>query len=684
VPVAKLGPWSGVDARTIDDRVLNTNPIRGGYNVEIHGGELWWRQGFARLNHQTPIPLQVSWENFVSDFVEGTIKEYLVSRYAVLEILSNGTYSIPYNATVTNNVTFVAGSTTVVASAVNWVLGDIVNDPFTNNFYIIVGGAGTLTGTLDRPAAVGGTVATSRFAQLSASPCTDACFFKNDITHAANAVWVGPPGNLATAPGEVYLVLCFRDDKPVAIRVDAAAAMHREFFRDTSPAAGAAVAITKDPIACCVHESRLILAGGGDFAGNNDGYCWWYSMPRDLMGWHTGIQAVDATPNTIRLVEDEDPITAARTLSDRLIIHRKYSQEVVSYTGAIDIPYRLERNEQVLGCGNTYQLAVSERRHFLMTHRGPAIFDGSEVRLFGDEVKDIFDRAGLVGTMGPGDNSDCEVWSFDASGRVIFTTIVYEDGDSTLLGYSSGGNKCLVYDVATGQWSAWALPGTVACAGSSSRKEGTLANPQYRTEIITITGGEILSSSIIEDYQYGFDHWGSKSGQTYTRAGEIITIMPGLIRTGWYDFGSSTQKMVTKLEIELRDTFRVSAASHRGMLLPTADNEDPLVSFILQLNVYRDFDLLDPVETLDIIVPSTLFNSADNPGRGWGVEPIRKIRRSLRSQGDVFAFEFSNLRTNASIAAAYQEGVFRIVQAMVTFTDTGSPRRVNVEEGRPR
>lgn len=681
MPVVKLGPWSGVDARTVDDRALNTHPIRGGYNVEIHGGELWWRHGYAPLNFENPIPLAQEWDLFLSVYVEGSLKEFLINRYCVFEILSSGLYSVPYNATVTENVTFVAGSTAVV-STTPWVVGDVVNDPFTNQFYIIVSAVG-VNGVIDRPAATGGTAVTSRFAKLSASSATDACTFKQGITHAANAVWAG---NLAVAPDEVYLVICFGTAEPIAIRIDASAAVLREFFRDTSPAAGAAVALTAEPPACCVHESRLILAGGGDNASMNRGYCFWYSMPRDLMAWHTGTQAVDAVPNVIRLVEDDDPITAAKTLGDRLIIHRKYSQEIAAYTGAIDLPYRLERNNQMLGCGDTKQIAVTERKHFIMTHRGPAIFDGAEVRLFGDEVKDIFERAGRIGLSGRGDYGAVTVFAFDSTARVMFTHTGVEDYDAVSLGYTQSidiSAQVLIYDAISGQWATCILPGNfgIGCAGSSQRKG--VGPRQYNKDIITLATGEILSTTVDNSFQYGFDAWTGKTGRTYAYKGRIVSIVPGMIRTGWMDLGSASQKMLTKLEVELRDTFRIDGSSHRGVYLPGVGQAPYGQAFILHLNIYRDFDLTQTIESLDIAVPGNLFSSETNQNRGFGGEPIRKIRRSLRSQGDVFAFEFSNWMTTESTQAGFQEAVFRIVQALITFTDTQSPRRVNVNEGRP-
>src|SRR5262249_46158260 len=150
---------------------------------------LWWRQGFTRLGTNPAIPLLVNWDMFLSTFVEGSVHEFLVSRYAVIEISSSGSYSIPYNATTTENVAFTTGSTTITASATNWVLGDVGDDPLSGNFYIITGGAGTLNGTIDRPAAATGTASTKRYAQLSSVDVMDACFLKNDVTHAGAAVW---------------------------------------------------------------------------------------------------------------------------------------------------------------------------------------------------------------------------------------------------------------------------------------------------------------------------------------------------------------------------------------------------------------------------------------------------------------------------------------------------------------
>ena len=687
MPSARLGPWTGVDARTTDPRSVQGNPICGGYNYEVKGGELWPRPGYANAialtSPDTGPPYAATPQKILSFFRNGTGFTYIIYPLVVFRFRTpSGNLTVPYDPTVTENITFTHGSAAVVSTTA-FTVGQIVQNPVnTNIYYQIVAVSGGVNGTLDRlHFSTGGTYSTSRYAPLGgATDTVDACVFQQGVSHAAGAVWGTSSQVIA---GREYMVLTFSASKPKAIDLTSSNPVLEDFWRDTS--VSPAVLLTQWPSTCCVHKSNLILGGAGDADDDYHPFCIWYTQPRDMLQWHTGISGIDGTPNSIRFVEGRDEIRAVRTIGDRLVVHRQLSQEVGEYTGSIDFPYRFTRNLQELGINSVRQIAEIEKRHFIYTHRGPAMYDGNDVRLFGDEVLDLFERDADGGNTGI---PDIHVYALQSTGKVLYVGFQNMlDPDSERLGYAEAWKgRALAYDVRTGQWAFLSFPDRPSAMASLLTRTNENTDDTYARDLWGGNAGDIYETST-NAYWYGFDRWKEEvarpvysieAGVT-NNAQERVTCVPAGFRTRWYDFDTANQKLLTNIEIELRDAF--VRQSRRRLYLAGVGGDVTDFTFVLNVRIYTDYDLDTPKEDFDIAIPASDFGAITDSGVGWGAEKLLKVEWPARSLGDVFAFEFSNAMELTSIQAGYKEGLWRVVDVLVTYTDTQSMRRVDSGPG---
>ena len=640
-----LGPFSGIDARRTDDRAVQPGSMRGGFNVMAIDGE-WWTRG-GTVGDASPIALYDGGIPNVAVDPEwlhifrytDSPRIFWISPYLVAYSIG-GKFSIPYATKKANeSVAYVNGSQKVTTSTVA-VVGDLMVDAQTGTIYQVTIVVGTQA-TLHRPV-VGTTGARStkfydpiNAGAIGASGSvgfSGYAIFRQNVTHGAGAVWAGSP---AVTAGDTYLVVTSDQQDPYAIKVTGTAvAPLIDIFRDTSqvtpPSKGSA-------FYCSTFKDRLILGVASDANGANALRTIWYSQAFDLLQWHTGVVTINAIPNYITFSEGLDSISALGQIEDILVVHRHYSQMLISFTGSGIAPFSLRRNSQGIGVavGLGASVITANANHFFLSESGAALFDGNTVSLL-----DANGQALVQNLSGLGINVACGVH------EPRNNLLMWASGKFTQeVGAPVGGSTVLCYNYRTQVW--WLM--------NLSRSD-------------IETGADGVSAMGYDDSGNILIGWSAGPGSSWQPIdGTVFEGNAGLggpdpdprltcrAETPWISFGDEFVKTIERMEFELR-SFSYGAGA------------GPQFTYSLTCDIYADYQGVTPKATADVTYVEDDFISPQSLGM-----PI-KIRKQvpIRASGRVLKFVFHNTPVNASDLKPAMP--FRLSQVIV-WADHGESRK---------
>lgn len=701
--VARLLPGRGLDLSYMDDRALDGSPMRGADNVRLVDGEWWTREGTKALRGVagggTPV-------HFVSiDVSRSTRRHFLIGQQACLEIdVEGSTYacSVPYSPSWTGTVNFtnnsatVSNVTTVTGNAdhVNLLYGfdsDGVQCVYSVSSYSA--GSSTFVLADKYRGATAATVSVSGFASPSRNQYQTGltnfgttypvswCVFRQRTTYTEGAVW---GGGAATAPlykdaspalaaGGMYLVWSHGRypgsgvyngaTGPNLIRLDATETIKCDAMRRTQSSMTAAVAFatSDEPTAVATHRDRLIVVRGDENA-KNDNRTIWYSEPGDLMRWHTGTAggSPPATNNLLRLTEGNDPIQGLLPLGPSLIVHRTQSQVSLTPTGSSSFPpgpYTIEYNEQGVGCVSPSTLLSVRGAHIFWSQYGPAQFDGQRctpldpaLSRVGAQLRGTAEWANgtyplLTGLHAVYHAARQELWFRFSPGAV----------SDPWEGALANRSRFLVYSLNSGASTIASITDAL-CVGVFRRKvDGA--------EFVVAALTDSSRAPIVQVTQTGkvYDTPAAGAGTIFD---ETRSKYPAYVETKWFNFGTETEKEITKLEIEFRALSTSSSYQNE-----VGDDMDTS-AFKYMLEIHTDLDMSKfAVQQVLTVTPSDL-TGLSSYAEGRRMLPRVVVVPKVRVQGNLFKFRIKNFGTGISISQP-----FRIAQVQVFYEDREATRR---------
>ena len=588
----RFSPLIGLDgSRQAEEVNTPTLPMRGGYNVKAVDGE--WHSRFGRMTLEQGETSEISSIASLPWFwmVSTENKTYLANPWYVVSV-DPGTGNVD-NATSrkeSGSITFTADSATAVVTsgfssiAVNDLIfvGSTTGPNYVKCYrilYVNSTGLGVLL-TLDRAFTGSTGAADCRSMAPVIQPVADAdASAGQEWTSVAERLKKGIKGGcclfdqLVTETGttpdltanKTYLVVSSEfADAPFAVELDGAAEANRidaikDFYKDrTATAGGAALGKALYP---CVAAGRLILAHAPDPGGAFDTRTVWYSQPGNLFRWYVGQTGGVAGANYVTFDQATDnEITGVAPLGNGFVVYRQFSQMIASPTGSGRSPFRFNENRQGIGLNVPGGVVEANGVHYFASQAGPAVFDGTQVTVLGDEMRLHLERNGfwdsgiykvchdreqrqiLFLADNPVHQDSIVPWARDEASPFKFPYITpagqSSDTATTRIGTFNRTNPVLVHDYGRNTWWFENYP-TMAFVG-------TLGTGQSRA---------MRMDGTFQDWRNAAEF--TKDGRTLAWTGaayiEAATFpVDALVETPWINFGTLERKQITKLIVQTR------------------------------------------------------------------------------------------------------------------------------------
>lgn len=688
----RLLPGRGLDLQYLDDRALAGPPLplRGAANIRLVDGEWWTREGDLAQRRDI---ISNAWTHAFSLDVQYSNathrRHFLISQWGVVEVtLSDGTWSlsVPYTAAWTGTINYTQGSTSAMITTTT---GDAtLSQLFTGKdsdtvqtLYRKVSLVGA-TLTLDRPYA-GATVAalaSSAYATFgnpadvrrrNIAKCSWAVF-RQQVTRTVGTVWndgatTAPwytEQSPAVAKGGIYLIVCPGVTRsgvptgPFLIRLDSTETIKGEIMRQTKTSTSAAVAFNAAslPEHCTSWQGRLFVGREDENNANGDRTIWW-SENGDLLQWHTGNVGYDASHNLIRLTEGHDKISTMAPLGANLIIHRERSQHIFEPTDSEVTPFQERRNAQGMGCISPRSLVNVRGLHYFWTDYGPATFDGEQVRPLSHAIARMAGsfRSTSEWVTDASTNAwpEAVVGAYHATRQELWWTL-FGVGDYWEKAYADGSyaSQNLVLDLQNGE--AWRLTYMTGFSLGSFRDDATGREIMVRSW----PGGTLSQATQTE-----------RSKDSALSADGTADDPFAYLETPWLDFGTAGQKLLRRLQIELR-TFHGDAAYAEDKITDIVIGSSG--TFKYQLDVHTDHDVYTMPVSQRIEVNQADLANIGNLSEGARMTPAMMVKTLIfdRLQGEVFKLRIRNYGDDVPNSRP-----FRVSQITAFYEDLGDTRR---------
>ena len=673
--VVPLGPFLPQNGTRVTDRALQGTYMRGGYNVGLRDGEWWVRKGqkllVARIGG-------VPWW-WIMD-VNANVSVIANAYYALAYLQSTNKVEALYAPAVSESVSFTNGSATATSTTTRSI-GQLilVGAASTSSVYRVTNVSGT-TVTLDRvyegstgsstcqfiDALNRNTSGTVTSISSSASRVGSCVVFEQLVTNAAGPASGSAHGaSPATTAGNSYLVITSAKGVPVAINLTAyldgsTIGVLRLFFYNTglsSPSQIGSDAVTYTQMAprgiyAEVYRGRLMISYATDANGKYGDRTLWYSQIGDLTRWHTGIAGQTAAPNFITFDGEGDEIAEMKNLADDLVVHRWFSREVLTGSQSLAQPFIRRSHKVRLGIHDKYamsnRLVVANGLHYIWTRNGPAVFDGSNLRLVARDVyRDLLAAEQLDG------QGDIVAVLHDERNRLIYWVLGTNSStrhQDALPASTSNYVSVLVYKYDTDE--AWMEdhPG-IRGGGMCAESDGGSTVPQLLCSRVDGSILMVAGRTTAKDADY-----------TDPAGGTAVTVN-AQVETGWLDFGTSERKTLNRIDLILRS---VSSKNQNWDL----NSDLSSGNYWINCQVFVDYD-----ESTARYTQGRVYDSTSSRLTQYG-ENLQAVLFPVvltpHVFGRVFKLRFTNALTSTASSAGYVQAPFRISDIFCEVIDTES------------
>lgn len=668
-----LAPLMGVNSTRVSDRALNGTFMRGGYNVELRGGEWWSRQG-------EQVTTSVRFASTPWWWVQDINSDLTIAANPWWAVASNG--EPLYAAAITESVTFTNGSATATSSTtrVQDQLITVAADPA--QMYRAAAIAGT-TLTLERPfegtsgakscnfhdplARNSAGAAVSWTTLRSQNLFGSAVVFEQLVSHTATALHAASP---ATTAGRIYLIITSNFSVPVAIDLTAyiagsPVAPLRTWFYNTALAAptliGASAAtsvLSGFGTIAEVYKGRLFIGPAADPNGSYGARTVWWSQVGDFLQWHTGIAGQTAAPNFKTFDGENNDVVDLKPMRDEMVVHRYVSQETCAATNSLAAPFSFRANIQGFGVGdltyNSNRVIVANNVQYIWTGDGPAVFDGA-VRLIAVEAHDALAALHMIRhpesvSHALHDTVNRRIYWFSVNATrqqsIAPTTAVVTN--TANIAYNNN-LTVFVYDYVNDTFWFEDRPMSIG-GGMSSRGEATYG-PVLQASRLDGTMVKLTSST---------PQVGDASHLTPTTSGDNVAVN-WRVTTPWLSLGSAEMKQLQRLEVIARAP---GTGEHRFDRFSDVGSGASGTSW-LRCQVYCDMNELTARADVGVAYdPSS--SQADSQGGFYQAAPLL-LEYTPRAHGREFKLVFSNVLTSAASAATYKQHPVRISDIQCEF-----------------
>lgn len=660
-----LAPLMGATSQRVADRALQGTVMRGGYNVGMRDNEWWVRKG------QSLVQARIASNDWWWAFDVNSEVSVIANPYWALAYGSQG-FSPLYTPAVEESVTFTNGSATATTTTLR-VVGQLIVAStaagFSTEVYKVTAaaGAGPFTVTLDRvyegtsgtktrsfidPLArnLAGTATTT-----SDQPRVGSCVvFEQLVSHDAAAIHAANP---ATTSGHTYMIITSDRGVPVAIDLSAylsgtRVGVLRTWFYNTALAAPAqigadsALNYSNNPrgIYAEVYKNRLMIGYATDPNGMYGDRTIWYSQRGDFLLWHTGIAGQTAGPNYITLDGEGNEIAEMKLLGDDLTVHRWFSRETLTATQSLQSPFNRRTDYTRLGIYDRYmtnRCIVANGLHWIWTPQGPAVWDGSQVRLVARKAyRDLLATEQIDG------NENVVCCMHDERERQIIW--VLGTGSSTrhqdaLPASTATYSTVFVYQYDTDE--AWLEDHPLIVGGGMMRNQHASIGSNVPQLLVFRPDGSLMEFR---------GRTTAKDADITDPSGGTAVTVNAQCETGWLDFGTVERKRLTKVIVILRS-------------LATGQNWDRTTdlssgTYGMRLRVYSDWD--ESTVQSDFWQSYTSSTSQLSDRAENRQAPTFALIFSPRAHGMVLKLRFSNALTSTASAAGHIQVPFRIVDIL--------------------
>tara|TARA_Y100001963_G_scaffold19412_1_gene24553 strand:- start:724 stop:5220 length:4497 start_codon:yes stop_codon:yes gene_type:complete len=422
--------------------------------------------------------------------------------------------------------------------------------------------------------------------------------------------------------GRPYLIITSKHQVPTAFDlVDFSRSYHQGWFKNTATSPATAIypegGSWENPLTttsvgrgefCAVIKNRLVIGKAYDDEGRWPLQTFWVSRHGDFTKWHVGLAGKNAKGSYFTLDDHQNEIKAIAPLGSSLVIHRAFSQDIVSPTESARVPVSIMQGRKGDGLISARSLIVTNKGHFLWTQTGPAFFDGQTLQPIGDTIRaqlrsmflykighrntqNSFNLAASLGTVqnveGEGPLFGFEdptrrrvVWvakhgirhpavSNPETARQYLWSSVVATGDTTtsnekiqqystleLLGRWYNPNRvAVVFDYQNQNWFFYDLPCLTGAGVIRSGEVGFERTGEHKTFVMTANGVVCPwdKDSNSKDYQI-VPGTNTRVDTTITNVSNTAKLeyVDSLVETGWMNFGSEHRKTLTRIYIDFR------------------------------------------------------------------------------------------------------------------------------------
>lgn len=677
VRVVGLGPLMGANSSRVTDRALQGTYMRGSYNVGLRDNEWWTRKG------QRLLKARIASSDWWWAFDINSELSVIANPYWALAYDSLG-FSALYTPAVTESITFTNGSATATTTSLRvrgqLIVADVTSGTgFSSEVYEVTAaaGVGPFTVTLDRVYEGTSGAKTRSFIDPlarnlagTATNTTDvdrvgSCVvFEQLVSHTAASIHAANP---ATTAGRSYLIITSDRGVPVAIDLTAylsgtRVGVLRTWFYNTAlgtPAqigADSALNASNNPrgIYAEVYKNRLMIGYATDPNGLYGDRTIWYSQRGDFLLWHTGIAGQTAAPNFVTFDGEGNEIAEMKCLGDDLTVHRWFSRETLSATQSLQSPFSRRSDFTRLGIldkrGITNRCVVANGLHWIWTPQGPAVWDGSQVRLVARKAyRDLLATEQIDGTSavvcGLHDERERQIiWVLDTGSS--------ERHQDALPASTATYSTVLIHQYDTDE--AWLEDHPDIVGGGMMTNHHASIGSDVQQLLVFRPDGSLLEFR----------------GRTTAKDADVTDPENGTadtvnaqVETGWLDFGTLERKTLTRIDLILRSISSYNQNWDRNSDLSSGN-------YWINCQVYTDYDESTVRYTQGRVYDST---SARLTQFGENRQAVSfPLLLSPRVHGRVFKLRFSNALTSAATSAGHVQAPFRISDIFCEVIDTES------------